>query len=103
MKLNGPIIWNKEERFFFVGGISRCFWLIRFFPKYKKYQPSFMTSKSLDGDIATRIVEAGGVAAVRGSSSRGGIAALKEMIQRTKQYRLAAHILGWTAWPGGSG
>jgi len=81
------------------GRVLICLWhqqlllSIIFFPKYKKYQPSVMTSKSADGDISTRIVAAGGVTAVRGSSSRGGISALREMIYRIKTYRLGAHTL----------
>ena len=89
------------------GKVLLCLWhqqlllSILFFSKYKKYPPSVMTSRSLDGDVSTRIIEAGGVAAVRGSSSRGGIAALKEMIQRIKQYRLGAHILDGPRGPAG--
>ncbi len=81
------------------GKVLICLWhqqllpAIRFFPKYNKYQPSVMSSRSIDGDISSRIIEAGDVTAVRGSSSRGGIAALREMIRRIKQYRLGAHIL----------
>lgn len=91
---------NEWSRYLEQGGrVLICVWhqqflmSVRLFRKYKKYRPSVMTSKSADGDISTRIVEAGGVTAVRGSSSRGGIAALREMIQRMKQYRLGAHTL----------
>lgn len=89
------------------GRVLICLWhqqlllAVRFFSKYKKYHPSVMTSRSVDGDISTRIIEAGGIAAVRGSSSRGGIAALREMIQRIKQYRLGAHILDGPQGPAG--
>jgi len=91
---------NEWSQYLKQGGrVLICLWhqqlllSIIFFPKYKEYRPSVMTSKSRDGDVSTRIVEAGGVTAVRGSSSRGGIAALREMIQRIKQYRLGAHTL----------
>lgn len=91
---------NEWSQYLEKGGrVLICLWhqqllmSIIFFPKCKKYQPSVMTSRSADGDIVTRIVEAGGVTAVRGSSSRGGIAALREMIQKIKQYRLGVHAL----------
>ncbi|OGP89359.1 MAG: hypothetical protein A2031_06985 [Deltaproteobacteria bacterium RBG_19FT_COMBO_43_11] len=84
-----------------------CFWHQHLFiavwllSRYKKYQPSVMISKSLDGDIATRIVETAGGFSVRGSSSRGGRAALKEIISRIKQYRLAGHIMDGPQGPAG--
>jgi hypothetical protein len=101
-------IENEWSNYLEQGGkVLLCLWhqqlllSIQLFSRYKKYLPSVMTSRSLDGDISTRIIEAGGVAAVRGSSSRGGIAALKEMIQRIKQYRLGAHILDGPRGPAG--
>lgn len=89
------------------GKVLICFWHQHLFiavwllSRYKKYHPSVMVSKSLDGDIATRIVEAAGGFSVRGSSSRGGRAALKEIISRIKQYRLAGHILDGPQGPAG--
>jgi hypothetical protein len=89
------------------GKVLLCLWHQQFllaipcFTIYKKYQPGVMISKSLDGDIASRVVEAGGAVAVRGSSSRGGIAALREMIQRIKRYHLGVHILDGPQGPAG--
>jgi lysophospholipid acyltransferase (LPLAT)-like uncharacterized protein len=89
------------------GKVLICLWHQHLFiavwllPRYKKYQPSIMISKSLDGDIATRIVETAGGFSVRGSSSRGGGTALKGMISRMKQYQLAAHVLDGPRGPAG--
>jgi len=39
-----------------------------------------LASRSRDGDISTRVLEKSGFIPIRGSSSRGGIAAIKELI-----------------------
>lgn len=84
-----------------------CIWhqqffpLIRHFKKYEKYQPSLMISKSLDGEIIANIAERSGWRTVRGSSSRHGGIALKEMTARLKKYGLAAHILDGPRGPSG--
>jgi lysophospholipid acyltransferase (LPLAT)-like uncharacterized protein len=89
------------------GKVLLCLWhqqlfsTIQLLSKYKKHRPSVMISKSLDGDIAARISEAAGFFAVRGSSSRGGFAALKEMIKRVNRYRMGAHILDGPQGPAG--
>jgi lysophospholipid acyltransferase (LPLAT)-like uncharacterized protein len=89
------------------GKVLICLWhqhliiAVLFLSRYKKYNPSVMISRSLDGDIATRVAEAGGFFSVRGSSSKGGSAALKEMISRIKQYRMGAHILDGPRGPAG--
>jgi len=90
------------------GSFLICLWhqhffiAVRFFSKYRKYNPCVMISKSLDGDIGSRIVEAGGVCVARGSSSRGGGSALKEMIKMLKENgRLGAHILDGPRGPVG--
>ena len=44
-----------------------------------------LNSRSRDGDIASRVVELYGVQAIRGSSSRGGGSALRELIRRAQQ------------------
>ncbi len=89
------------------GKVLICFWHQQLFfsilvlARYKKYRPSVMISRSLDGDIVSRIVEAGGFFAVRGSSSRGGSVALKEMIKRIKETGLGAHVLDGPRGPAG--
>lgn len=89
------------------GRVLICIWhqhffiAVRFLSKYRKYKPCVMISRSLDGDIATRIVEAGGVSVARGSSSRGGKAALKGMIEMLSKNGLGAHILDGPRGPAG--
>jgi lysophospholipid acyltransferase (LPLAT)-like uncharacterized protein len=89
------------------GRVLICVWhqqffsAIRYFKKYKKYHPSLMISKSLDGEIIAGIAERTGWHAVRGSSSRDGGHALKEMTARLKQFGLAAHILDGPRGPAG--
>lgn len=89
------------------GRVLICVWhqqffaAIRNFKKYEKYQPSLMISKSLDGEIIAGIAKRTGWNPVRGSSSRDGGAALKEMAIRLKQFRLAAHILDGPQGPAG--
>jgi hypothetical protein len=89
------------------GKVLICLWHQQLFfsifvlARWKKYRPSVMISRSLDGDIVSRIVEAGGFFTVRGSSSRGGSVALKEMIKRIKETGLGAHILDGPRGPAG--
>jgi lysophospholipid acyltransferase (LPLAT)-like uncharacterized protein len=87
--------------------ILLCAWHQQFFPairhfkEYGKYQPSLMISQSRDGEIIANIARQSGWHAVRGSSSRDGGIALKEMTVRLKQYGLAAHILDGPRGPAG--
>ena len=84
-----------------------CVWhqqffpLIRHFKKYEQYHPSLMISKSLDGEIIANIARRSGWYAVRGSSSRDGGIALKEMAARLKQYGMAGHVLDGPRGPAG--
>ncbi len=82
--------WHQQ---FFIG--------VRLFLRYRKYSASVMISKSLDGDIASRVAAAAKVFPVRGSSSRNGGPALKEMISRLNNGRLAAHLLDGPRGPAG--
>jgi len=82
--------WHQQ---FFMG--------LRLFLRYRKYPASVIVSRSTDGDIAARVVEAAKAFPVRGSSSRGGGPALKGMIARLKQSRLAGHMLDGPQGPAG--
>jgi lysophospholipid acyltransferase (LPLAT)-like uncharacterized protein len=82
--------WHQQ---FFIG--------VKLFVRYRKYSASVMISKSLDGDIASRIAEAAGVFPVRGSSSRNGGPALREMISRLRRGRLAIHVPDGPRGPAG--
>ncbi|MGP8152869.1 MAG: lysophospholipid acyltransferase family protein [Smithella sp.] len=82
--------WHQQ---FFVG--------IRLFKKYRKYQPALMSSKSLDGQIAGGIAGRAGCYTVWGSSSNSASAALRGMIHRLRDHRLAAHVLDGPRGPAG--
>jgi lysophospholipid acyltransferase (LPLAT)-like uncharacterized protein len=60
-----------------------------------------MVSKSQDGDIIAKVAEYSGWYIVRGSSSKDGGEALKGMIKRLEQTRLAAHIVDGPRGPSG--
>jgi len=89
------------------GRVLVCGWHQQFFAginilkKHKKYHPALMSSKSLDGQIAASIVKNAGFYTIWGSSSNSAGAALKQMIRRLKDYRLAAHILDGPLGPAG--
>jgi lysophospholipid acyltransferase (LPLAT)-like uncharacterized protein len=89
------------------GRVLMCVWhqqffsAIRHFKEYEKYYPSLMISKSLDGEIIAGIARRSGWQAVRGSSSRDGGNALKEMTVKLRQHGLAAHILDGPRGPAG--
>src|SRR3954469_1893403 len=59
-----------------------CFWHRCVFPAtycFRNHRIAVMTSRSFDGEYIARIIERAGYTAVRGSSSRGGAAALLGM------------------------
>jgi hypothetical protein len=65
---------------------------IGYFARYRAYRPSLMISRSRDGDLAAAAAASAGWHAVRGSSSRGGSAALMAMVRALRAHRLAGHI-----------
>ncbi len=89
------------------GRVVLCAWHQQFFPAiryfqiYRRFKPSLMISKSSDGEIIADVAERSGWYAVRGSSSRGGKTALKEMIQNLCRFGLAAHIVDGPTGPAG--
>jgi lysophospholipid acyltransferase (LPLAT)-like uncharacterized protein len=60
-----------------------------------------MISQSQDGEIIARVAEKCGWHAVRGSSSRNGGRALKEMVRHLKNSGLAAHVVDGPRGPAG--
>ncbi len=80
---------------------QQFFAAIRHFKNYAIYRPALMISQSKDGDIIAGIAGKSGWHAVRGSSSRDGGRALKEMIDHLKRLRLAAHIVDGPRGPAG--
>lgn len=89
------------------GKVLLCCWhqqffsAIKHFKNYAIYRPSLMISKSNDGDIIARIAEKTGWHTVRGSSSKNGSRALKEMRDCLINTGLAGHILDGPQGPAG--
>lgn len=89
------------------GRVLLCCWhqqffsFIYYFKEYGKYKPSLMISRSKDGELIAGIAELTGWVAARGSSSKGGMSALKNMIQNLKKTGLAAHIVDGPRGPAG--
>lgn len=81
------------------GKVLLCLWHQQLFAgirqsmSYSSYHPSVMISKSRDGDLIAGFMKTIGWIPVRGSSSRGGGRALREMITRLDESGLAVHIL----------
>jgi lysophospholipid acyltransferase (LPLAT)-like uncharacterized protein len=89
------------------GRVLLCGWhqqffaVIRHFKSYSSYSPSLMISQSGDGDIIADIAKKSGWHAVRGSSSRNGGRALREMVGQLECFGLAAHIVDGPRGPAG--
>lgn len=89
------------------GTVLLCTWhqqffsAIRPFKNYKTFNPSIMISQSRDGEIVAKIASRNGWNPVRGSSSKGGMEALRKMITNLKESRLAAHIVDGPKGPSG--
>jgi lysophospholipid acyltransferase (LPLAT)-like uncharacterized protein len=89
------------------GVVLLCIWhqqffsAVRPFNKYKTFNPSIMISQSRDGEIVAKVAFRTGWNPVRGSSSNGGMEALKIMISNLKEKKLAAHIVDGPRGPAG--
>jgi lysophospholipid acyltransferase (LPLAT)-like uncharacterized protein len=89
------------------GRVLLCSWhqqffaAIRHFKSYAPYHPALMISQSKDGDIIAGIAEKSGWHTVRGSSSRDGGRALKEMVGQLQLTGLAAHVVDGPKGPAG--
>lgn len=73
--------------------IAYAFWHGRqvfFTVSHRGYKAAIMVSRSKDGDIIAEVMRLSGLRAVRGSSSRGGVAALKELIDVIKEGYITA-------------
>ena len=89
------------------GRVLLCGWHQQFFSaighfkNYASYRPALMISQSKDGDIIAGVAEKSGWHAVRGSSSRNGGRALKEMVEQLQHSGLAAHVVDGPKGPAG--
>jgi lysophospholipid acyltransferase (LPLAT)-like uncharacterized protein len=89
------------------GRVLLCCWhqqffsAIKHFKTYATYHPALMISQSHDGDIIARIAEKTGWHTIRGSSSKNGGRALKEMVDYLAKNGLAGHVLDGPRGPAG--
>jgi lysophospholipid acyltransferase (LPLAT)-like uncharacterized protein len=89
------------------GRVLLCGWhqqffsAIGYFKNYESYRPALMISQSRDGDIIAGIARMSGWHTVRGSSSRNGAGALKEMVGQLQHSGLAAHVVDGPKGPAG--
>ena len=73
-EVGSPLIW--------------AFWHSRLLPLvffYRKQDIYVLVSRSTDGEIISRVLNSMGFRTIRGSSSRGGMASLREIIEKLKQ------------------
>lgn len=81
------------------GSVLLCGWhqqffsAIRYFQNYRIFNPAIMISQSKDGEIIAGVAQRSGWNPVRGSSSKGGRAALKKMITNLRNTKLSGHIV----------
>ena len=98
---------NEEEIRNHMGNKGRVIlasWHQRFFggfylPKILRRPICIMISQSKDGDFVADIVERIGWIPVRGSSSRGGKKALREMVDEVIKSQIAGHIVDGPTGP----
>lgn len=90
------------------GSILLCGWHQQIFPtlayfdRFREFSPSLMISQSNDGDIGAGICRRAGWRPIRGSSSKGGLKALKRMIRELRSSRLAGHVVDGPRGPAGN-
>ena len=80
------------------GRIVFCCWHQRLFvgfcyPRLGQLSPCLMISQSRDGDIVAELAKRFGGLPVRGSTTRGGERALREMISAMSEKRVGGHIV----------
>lgn len=83
------------------GWHQQIFSTLAYFGKFQDLSPSLMISQSNDGDIGAGICRRAGWRPIRGSSSKGGLKALKQMIRELRGSRLAGHIVDGPQGPQG--
>jgi len=89
------------------GRVLLCTWhqqffaAIRHFQNYRAHRPGLIISRSKDGEIIASVASRTGWDPVRGSSSRGGVEAMRQLIEKLRQTRLAGHIVDGPQGPVG--
>ncbi|MBN1614755.1 MAG: lysophospholipid acyltransferase family protein [Deltaproteobacteria bacterium] len=80
---------------------QRVFGVIGYAKRFGKFSPAVMISQSRDGEMISQVFSRLNFRPVRGSSSRGGKAALLAMIKDLSQYPFAAHVVDGPRGPRG--
>jgi lysophospholipid acyltransferase (LPLAT)-like uncharacterized protein len=80
---------------------QQVFPTLAYIRNFRDLSPPLMISLSNDGDIGAGIVRRVGWTPVRGSSSKGGMKALKRMIREIRRARMAGHIVDGPRGPAG--
>lgn len=80
---------------------QQFFSLIRHFKTYAGHSPGLMISQSRDGELIAGVANKTGWYTARGSSSRGGKAALQDMIDHLNAHRFGAHVVDGPTGPMG--
>ena len=92
---------NNQGRVILCVHHQQFFPAIRYFQRYEKYKPVLMISQSRDGELISAVANRSGWTTVRGSSSKGGVEALRELIDHLAEHRLAGHIIDGPRGPFG--
>jgi len=90
MRNSGPVLLASWHQRLFCGF---------FLPRIYKLAIPIMISRSRDGEFISRIVKNSGFMPVRGSSSRGGKEALREMVGVIEKYRIGGHVVDGPTGP----
>ena len=80
---------------------QQFFSAIRHFREYRRFHPHIMISRSKDGALIAGIAHRTGWHPIRGSSSRGGREAMRDVITGLRGSRLAGHIVDGPRGPAG--
>ena len=92
---------GKDQPIILATWHQQFFSAIRHFKTYARYNPGLMISQSRDGELISGVARRSGWRTPRGSSSRGGKAAMAEMIAHLNTFGLAGHILDGPTGPMG--
>jgi lysophospholipid acyltransferase (LPLAT)-like uncharacterized protein len=80
---------------------QQFFSLLGTFKRYASHRPALMISRSRDGELIAGVTRRIGWHTVRGSSSSGAKAALREMVRHLRRRRLAGHVVDGPRGPMG--
>ena len=89
------------------GSVIICSWHQQFFSligpfrSYRARSPGLMISRSKDGSMIAGVAHQMGWQTVRGSSSRGGLKAMRSLITHIRDHRLVGHVVDGPRGPVG--